>query len=96
VLKTKLWVSSYWSKSSSKLQLCLELCQFAQALLKTLVARWKVHSLIEISKKTPGASFVRTDGVLLEVRNWKEEYCAWSLIATISCILALSLLLLYD
>jgi hypothetical protein len=40
------------------------------------------------------ASFIGTDGVLLEVRNQNEEYCTWSLIATTSRILALSLQLL--
>jgi hypothetical protein len=51
VLKTKLWVSSNWLASSSKLQPCLELCRFAQALLKTKVARWKAHFLIGVSRK---------------------------------------------
>jgi hypothetical protein len=35
--------------------------------------------------------FVETDGVLLEVRNRKEACCPWSLVATISHILALKL-----
>jgi hypothetical protein len=51
--------------------------------------RWKLA-------KDPCASFVRTDGVLLEVRNWKEECCVWSLGAMTSHILALSLSLLQD
>jgi hypothetical protein len=34
------------------------------------------------------------DGVLLKVCNWKEGCCTWSLVATTSCMLALSLLLL--
>jgi hypothetical protein len=37
--------------SSSKLQHCLELCRFIQALLKTKVARWKVHFLVRVSKR---------------------------------------------
>jgi hypothetical protein len=37
------------------------------------------------------ASFIRMDGVLLEVRNRKKECCTWSLIATTSRILALKL-----
>jgi hypothetical protein len=37
--------------SSSKLQPYLELCWFNQALLKTKVARWKVHFLVGISKR---------------------------------------------
>jgi hypothetical protein len=37
------------------------------------------------------ATFVRTDGVLLEVRNQKEECCAWNLVAIISHILSLTL-----
>jgi hypothetical protein len=36
------------------------------------------------------------DGVLVEVRNGKEEYCAWTLVATTSHILALSLPLIQD
>jgi hypothetical protein len=91
VLKSKLWVSHGWLTSSSKLQRCLELCRFAQALLKTKVTRWKAELA-----KDPCASFIRIDGVLLEVRNQKEEYCAWSLIATTSRMLDLSLLLLSD
>jgi hypothetical protein len=42
-------------------------------------------------RKDPCATFIRTDGVLLEVRNWKVEYCIWSLVATTSHILALKL-----
>jgi hypothetical protein len=42
-------------------------------------------------QKDPCATFVRTDGVLLEVRNQKEGCCPWSLIATVSHILALKL-----
>jgi hypothetical protein len=34
------------------------------------------------------------DGVLLKVCNWKEGCCTWSLVATTSCMLALSILLL--
>jgi hypothetical protein len=41
-------------------------------------------------------NFFRTDGVLLDVRNRKEGRCAWSLVATTSRMLALSLLLLSD
>jgi hypothetical protein len=44
--------------------------------------------------KDPYASFIGTDDVLLEVRNRNEECCTWSLIATTSRILALSLQLL--
>jgi hypothetical protein len=57
------------------------------------VARWKVHVLIGISKR-PCASFIRTDGVLLEVHSRKEECHTWSLVDTASQILALSQLLL--
>jgi hypothetical protein len=42
-------------------------------------------------RKDPCATFIETDGVLLEVRNQKEECCPWSLIATTSHILALKL-----
>jgi hypothetical protein len=45
-------------------------------------------------QKYPGATFIETDGVLLDVRNWKEGYCTWSLVATTSRISALSLVLL--
>jgi hypothetical protein len=38
--------------SLSKLQSCLELCRFIQALLKTKVVRWKLHFLLGICKKT--------------------------------------------
>jgi hypothetical protein len=51
VLKTKLQFSFDWFMSSSKFQRCLELCRFAQALLKTKVARWKAHFLVRISKR---------------------------------------------
>jgi hypothetical protein len=47
-------------------------------------------------QKYPCAIFIGTDGVLLEVHNQKEGCCAWSLMATASQILALSLLLLSD
>jgi hypothetical protein len=42
-------------------------------------------------QKDPCATFIRTDGVLLEVRNRKVECCIWSLVATTSHILALKL-----
>jgi hypothetical protein len=32
------------------------------------------------------------DGVLLKVQNWKEEYCAQSLVATTSLLLLLDLM----
>jgi hypothetical protein len=41
-----------WLLSSSKLQPYLDLCWFAQAHLKTKVARWKVHFLLEVYEKT--------------------------------------------
>jgi hypothetical protein len=62
-------------------------------LLKTKFARWKVHFLIRISKKTH-VTFIKTDGVLLKVRNWKDGCCAWSLVATTSHVLILHLVLL--
>jgi hypothetical protein len=79
--------------SSSKLQPCLELCRFTYVLLKIKVARWKAHFLVDINKR-PRASFIRTDAILLEVHNRKEECRAWCLIATTSQFLALSQLLL--
>jgi hypothetical protein len=42
-------------------------------------------------RKDPYSSFIRTDGVWLEVRNRKEECCVWSLIAITSHILSLTL-----
>jgi hypothetical protein len=42
-------------------------------------------------RKDPCASFIRTDGIWLEVRNRKEECCAWSLVAITSHILSLTL-----
>jgi hypothetical protein len=41
--------------------------------------------------KDPCATFIGTDGVLLEVRNRKEGCCPWSLVATTSHILTLKL-----
>jgi hypothetical protein len=47
-------------------------------------------------QKDPCATFLRTDGVLLEVHNRKEECHVQSLVATTSHILALKLQLLED
>jgi hypothetical protein len=52
------------------------LCRFIQVLLKTKVARWKVHFPPRNLQNDPCAAFFRTDDALLEVRNWKGEYCA--------------------
>jgi hypothetical protein len=41
-------VSFDWLKISSKLQPCLELCRFVQALLKMKFAKWKAHFLLRI------------------------------------------------
>jgi hypothetical protein len=90
VFAAKSRVSSDWLMSSSKLQACHELCWFIQALLKTRVTRWKVHFLIGLAEG-PCATFIRMDGVLLEVQNHKGECCAWSLVATASHILTLKL-----
>jgi hypothetical protein len=43
-------------------------------------------------RKDPYATFVGTDGVLLELRNQKEGGCARSLVATTSHVLALKLI----
>jgi hypothetical protein len=51
--EAKPWVGSDWLLSSSKLQPCLELCWFAQVLLKTKIARWKAHFLLKMCEKTP-------------------------------------------
>jgi hypothetical protein len=53
----------------------------------------KLNSSSELAKD-PCASFVGTDDVLFEVLNRKEGCYAWSLFATTSRILALSLTLL--
>jgi hypothetical protein len=45
--EAKSWVGFDWLISSSKLQLCLELCQFIQALLKPKFAKWKAHFCLE-------------------------------------------------
>jgi hypothetical protein len=45
-------------------------------------------------QKDPSATFIGTDGILLEVRNQKEGCCAWSLVAPTSHIVALRLVLL--
>jgi hypothetical protein len=56
----------------SKSQPYIESCQFIQALLKIKVAIGKRIPSSELAKD-PCASFVSTDGVLLEVCNLKEE-----------------------
>jgi hypothetical protein len=45
-------VDSDWLISSSKLQPCLELCWFVQALLKTKFVKWKTHFLLRICEMT--------------------------------------------
>jgi hypothetical protein len=50
VIEIKPQVGSDWLMSSPKLQPCLELCRFTQALLKTKVTIWKAHSLSELAK----------------------------------------------
>jgi hypothetical protein len=42
-------------------------------------------------QKDPCATFVGTDDILLEVRNWKEGCCPWCLVAITSHILTLKL-----
>jgi hypothetical protein len=84
-------VDSDWLISSSKLQFCLELCRFVQALLKLKFAKWKAHFLPRNLRNDPCATFVRTDGVWLEVCNRKEECCPRSLVATTGHILTLKL-----
>jgi hypothetical protein len=70
-IEAKPWVRSDWMVSPSKLQPCLELCQFVQVLLKIKRA-FPPQNL----QKYPYVTFVRTDGVLLDVRNRKEGCCA--------------------
>jgi hypothetical protein len=73
-VESKSRISSDWLVSSSKLQPCLELCQFDQAFLKMKFARWKVcFPSLEISKEVSFVTFFRTDDVLLEVRNQEVD-----------------------
>jgi hypothetical protein len=55
----------------------------------------KCNSSSELAKDSC-ASFIRTDGVLLEVRNRKEGCYAWSLIAMTSHVQTLNMLLFQD
>jgi hypothetical protein len=49
-VKNQMWVRYEWLMSSSKLQPCLELCQFAQALLKTELQGEKCISLLALAR----------------------------------------------
>jgi hypothetical protein len=51
--EAKLWVGSDRLLRLSKLQPCLELCRFIQALLKTKVAGWKTHFLLGTCENPP-------------------------------------------
>jgi hypothetical protein len=94
-VESKAGVSSDWLMSSSKLQLCLELCRFIQVPLKTKICKVESASpSLKISKEVSFVTFFRTDGVLLKVRNREGRCYAWSLVATTSHIQALRLLFL--
>jgi hypothetical protein len=74
-----------------KLQYCLELCLFAQGLLKPGLQDGKCpfhwngpENLI--------MTLIPTDGVLLKVRNQKERCHAWNLVAMTSHVWTLSML----
>jgi hypothetical protein len=75
--------------SSPKLQLCLELCRFIQGFLKTKLQDRNCINLSELARD-PIIIFFWMDGVLFEVRN-KKWCCVWSLIATNSRIITLSM-----
>jgi hypothetical protein len=72
-----------WLMSSSKLQYCLELCQFAHVFLKPELQNRK-RMPYQISKGISFMTFLEQDGVLLEIRNQNEESSVWSLVATTS------------
>jgi hypothetical protein len=86
--EAKTWVGSDWLLSSSKLQPCLQLCQFAQALLKTKTARWKAYFLLRIYEKSLVQHSLKRMAYYSRYTIGKEECRAWSLIATTSQILA--------
>jgi hypothetical protein len=78
-----------------KLQSYLELCRFSQVSLQPGLQDGKCHfhwnwpeNLIMI--------LIPTDSILLELRNQKGRYRAWSLVATTSQLRTLSMLLLQD
>jgi hypothetical protein len=72
--------------SSSKLKHCFELCRFAQALLEIKLQDGNRIPSWEISMEVPIVTFLRMDGILLEIRNRKERCCDCSLVATTSHI----------
>jgi hypothetical protein len=72
-----------WLMMSSKLQSCLELCQFIQAFLKPGLQNRK-HAPFRLARVFNSWPSSEQDGVLLEIRNWNEESCVRSLIATTS------------
>jgi hypothetical protein len=80
LLKNQLPVHFWLVDELPKLQSCLELCRFTQAFLQPglQVGKCPFHRLWP---ENLIMTLIPTDGVLLEVHNWKERYRAWSLIA---------------
>jgi hypothetical protein len=85
-VKNQMWVRYEWLMSSSKLQPCLELCQFAQALLKIELQGGNAFPYWHW-QGDPITIFFWTDGILLEIRNRKERFCSWTRVATTSHII---------
>jgi hypothetical protein len=75
-IEAKSWVSFDWLARSSELQPCLKLWRFIQALLKTKSCKMESEFPHRNLQKDPCVTFIRTDGVLLEVHNRKEGHCA--------------------
>jgi hypothetical protein len=87
-LSHMLVLTSWWAHPNCNLVLnCVD---SSKRFLRQELQEGRCISSSELAKD-PCASFIGTDGVLLEVRNRKEECCTWSLVATISHILALKL-----
>jgi hypothetical protein len=91
-LSHELVLTGWWARPNCNLVLnCggLPKCFLRQKL-------WDGKHIPSLGLAKTCTSFIGMDGILLEVHNRKEEYCAWSLAATTSRILALSLLLLSE
>jgi hypothetical protein len=87
-LSHRLVLISWWARPNCNL--VLNCAGSSKHFLRQKLQDRKCISSSKLAKD-PCASFIGTDGVLLEVRNRKEECCTWSLIATTSHILALKL-----
>jgi hypothetical protein len=83
-------VGSDWLLSSSKLQPCLELCQFARRFLRQKLQDGKRISFSEYVK-SPICNIHRNGWRITRGCNRREECHTWSLVDTTSRILALKL-----